>query len=73
MFPQAVEKTLFALLISQLTFIGYTLIRKGVFQVRLQTNGIVLSYDVYQVAFSHQILSCVSLRIRLSYSLLYLS
>ena len=34
MFPQAVSKTLFALLISQLTFIGYTLIRKGVFQVR---------------------------------------
>ena len=35
MFPQAVSKTLFALVISQLTFIGYTLIRKGVFQVRL--------------------------------------
>ena len=29
MFPQAVSKTLFALVISQLTFIGYTLIRKG--------------------------------------------
>mmetsp|Transcript_16842 Transcript_16842/g.36372 ORF Transcript_16842/g.36372 Transcript_16842/m.36372 type:complete len:1185 (+) Transcript_16842:163-3717(+) len=35
MFPQAVSKTLFALLISQLTFIGYTLIRKGVFQIIL--------------------------------------
>ena len=35
MFPQAVSKTLFALVISQLTFIGYTLIRKGVFQVKL--------------------------------------
>ena len=34
MFPQAVSKTLFALLISQLTFIGYSLIRKAVFQVR---------------------------------------
>lgn len=35
MFPQAVSKTLFALLLSQLTFIGYTLIRKGVFQIML--------------------------------------
>eukprot|EP00581_Thalassiosira_minuscula_P003127 CAMPEP_0183746620 /NCGR_PEP_ID=MMETSP0737-20130205/66850_1 /TAXON_ID=385413 /ORGANISM="Thalassiosira miniscula, Strain CCMP1093" /LENGTH=1283 /DNA_ID=CAMNT_0025982321 /DNA_START=48 /DNA_END=3899 /DNA_ORIENTATION=+ len=35
MFPQAVSKTLFALLISQMTFIGYTLIRKGVFQIIL--------------------------------------
>ena len=34
MFPQAVSKTIFALLISQLTFIGYSLIRKAVFQVR---------------------------------------
>ena len=33
MFPQAVSKTLFALLISQMTFIGYSLIRKAVFQV----------------------------------------
>jgi hypothetical protein len=35
MFPQAVSKTLFALIISQLTFIGFTLIRKGVFQIML--------------------------------------
>lgn len=35
MFPQAVSKTLFALMISQLTFIGYTLIRRGVFQIIL--------------------------------------
>jgi len=35
MFPQAISKTLFALMISQLTFIGYTLIRKGVFQIIL--------------------------------------
>jgi hypothetical protein len=35
LFPQSVSKTLFALLISQLTFIGYTLIRKGVYQVCL--------------------------------------
>lgn len=35
MFPQAISKTMFALMISQLTFIGYTLIRKGVFQVIL--------------------------------------
>jgi hypothetical protein len=35
MFPQAISKTLFALLISQLTFIGYSLLRKGVLQVRL--------------------------------------
>merc|ERR1712194_387843 len=35
MFPQAVSKTLFALLTSQMTFIGYTLIRKGVFQIIL--------------------------------------
>ena len=34
MFPQAVTKTLLALFISQLTFIGYSLIRKNVFQVR---------------------------------------
>lgn len=34
LFPQSVGKTLFALLISQLTFIGYTLIRKGGLQVR---------------------------------------
>ena len=34
MFPQAVTKTLSALLISQMTFIGYTLIRKGLYQVR---------------------------------------
>lgn len=33
MFPQAISKTIFALLISQLTFIGYSLIRKAVFQV----------------------------------------
>ena len=38
MFPQAVSKTLFALIISQLTFIGFTLIRKGVFQVRLNIS-----------------------------------
>lgn len=37
MFPQAISKTLFALMISQLTFIGYTLIRKGVFQIILLT------------------------------------
>ena len=35
MFPQAISKTMFALMISQLTFIGYTLIRKGVFQIIL--------------------------------------
>mmetsp|Transcript_29380 Transcript_29380/g.66372 ORF Transcript_29380/g.66372 Transcript_29380/m.66372 type:complete len:1055 (-) Transcript_29380:9-3173(-) len=35
MFPQAIQKTLLALLISQLTFIGYTLIRKGLLQVAL--------------------------------------
>jgi hypothetical protein len=36
MFPQAISKTLFALVISQLTFIGYTLIRKGTIgQVKL--------------------------------------
>ena len=35
MFPQALKKTLFALLLSQLTFIGYTLIRKGLLQVAL--------------------------------------
>jgi hypothetical protein len=33
LFPQSVGKTLFALLISQLTFIGYTLIRKGGLQI----------------------------------------
>ena len=33
MFPQAVRKTIFALIISQMTFIGYTLIRKGVYQL----------------------------------------
>merc|ERR1712194_32801 len=35
MFPQAVSKTLYALLLSQLTFIGYSLIRKAVFQIIL--------------------------------------
>ena len=35
MFPLAVSKTMFALMISQLTFIGYTLIRKGIFQIIL--------------------------------------
>ena len=33
LFPQSVSKTLFALLISQMTFIGYTLIRKGGLQI----------------------------------------
>jgi hypothetical protein len=42
MFPQAVSKTLFALVISQLTFIGYTLIRKGTIrQVRLLHLSII--------------------------------
>lgn len=44
MFPQAVSKTLFALIISQLTFIGFTLIRKGVFQVRLNMSVLYCHY-----------------------------
>mmetsp|Transcript_10769 Transcript_10769/g.23042 ORF Transcript_10769/g.23042 Transcript_10769/m.23042 type:complete len:1479 (+) Transcript_10769:104-4540(+) len=37
LFPQAVRKTIFALIISQMTFIGYTLIRRGVYQLILLT------------------------------------
>jgi len=35
MFPQAVRKTLYALILSQMTFIGYSLIRKAMFQIIL--------------------------------------
>ena len=50
MFPQAVSKTLFALVISQLTFIGFTLIRKGVFQVRL--NIFSRQFTLKKIMFS---------------------
>ena len=52
MFPQAVSKTLFALLISQLTFIGYTLIRKGIFQVSRYSRD-MLSLDLFQDPNTH--------------------
>lgn len=35
MFPQAISKTLYALLLSQMTFIGYSIIRKAVYQIIL--------------------------------------
>lgn len=52
MFPQAIRKTLFALLISQMTFMGYTLVRKGVFQVSV---GVHFDIGVTHNHISHML------------------
>lgn len=52
LFPQAVRKTIFALIISQMTFIGYTLIRRGVYQAR--QSRCLIDFSYFDVHLPHQ-------------------